>query len=38
MCQTTSRAQEARTKPGEQERDVDDLIFRDEPGWQSSDR
>ena len=38
MCDTNNQAQETRAEPREQERDVDDLIFRDEPGWLTSDR
>ena len=38
MCQVSMQTKEEQTEPVCRERDVDDLIFRDEPGWQTSDR
>ena len=37
MCKTV-QTKEEQTEPVWRERDVDDLIFRDEPGWLTSDR
>ena len=37
MCQQTGAQEDAKRKPPE-ERDVDDLIFRDEREWLKSDR
>lgn len=37
MCDTTQAAERTASAP-ERERDVDDLIFRDQPEWLVSDR